>query len=184
MRRSSKIEEGMRRLILRRHAKAVRSRPGERDEDRVLEPRGHKDAEKVGAFLTRHDLLPDRVLVSPSARTRETWARAARTCPDAPAPVEDGRLYDASADTILDVIRKNGRKSCTLVVGHNPGMHDLSTLLIASGDIDMRERLRESLPTSGLVVIDFAVDRWSKLHPHSGRLELFVDPRELEASVD
>lgn len=174
----------MRRLILLRHAKAVRSRPGERDEERVLEPRGHKDAEKVGAFLARHGLVPDKVLVSPSARTRETWESAARTCPDAPPPVVERRLYDASAETILDVIRKTGSKSCTLVVGHNPGLHDLTTLLIASGDVDIREQLREHLPTAGLVVIDFAVDRWPKLHPHSGRLELFVDPRELEAAID
>ena len=35
-------------------------------------------------------------------------------------------------------------------------------MLIASGDIDARERLREKLPTSGLVIIDFAFDDWSR----------------------
>ena len=52
-----------------------------------------------------------------------------------------------------------------LVVGHNPGLHELALLLIASGDVEARERLREKLPTSGLVVIDFAFDEWGKLHP-------------------
>ena len=57
-------------------------------------------------------------------------------------------------------------------------------MLIASGDIDARERLREKLPTSGLVIIDFAFDDWSELHPQSGRLERFVSPKTLEAAAD
>jgi phosphohistidine phosphatase len=57
-------------------------------------------------------------------------------------------------------------------------------MLIASGDVDTRERLREELPTSGLAVIDFAFDDWSRLHPLSGRLERFVSPRQLESTAN
>jgi phosphohistidine phosphatase len=57
-------------------------------------------------------------------------------------------------------------------------------MLIASGDIDARERLREKLPTSGLIIIDFAFDNWSKLHPQCGRLERFVSPKSLEATAN
>jgi phosphohistidine phosphatase len=70
------------------------------------------------------------------------------------------------------------------VVGHNPGLQEVATALIASGDLEDRERLREKLPTGGLVVIDFAIADWSKLHPRSGRLERFVVPRMLEAATD
>jgi phosphohistidine phosphatase len=66
-----------------------------------------------------------------------------------------------------------------LVVGHNPGLHDAARRLIASGDVEARERLNEGLPTSGLVVIDFAAKDWRNLHPHGGRLERFVSPRSL-----
>jgi len=69
------------------------------------------------------------------------------------------------------------------VIGHNPGLHELARLLIASGDIEAREQLTEKLPTSGLVIIDFAVDSWARLHPHSGRLERFVTPQSLEADA-
>jgi hypothetical protein len=41
------------------------------------------------------------------------------------------------------------------------------------------ERLDEGLPTSGLVVIDFAGKDWRKLHLLSGRLERFMSPRSL-----
>jgi phosphohistidine phosphatase len=40
--------------------------------------------------------------------------------------------------------------------------------------------LREKLPTSGLVIVDFAFDEWSRLHPQSGRLERFVSPKSLD----
>ena len=56
-------------------------------------------------------------------------------------------------------------------------------MLIASGDVQARERLREKLPTSGLVIIDFAFDDWGKLHPQCGRLERFVTPKTLGSAA-
>jgi phosphohistidine phosphatase len=57
-------------------------------------------------------------------------------------------------------------------------------MLVASGDIESRERLREKMPTCGLVIIDFAFDDWGKLHPQSGRLERFVTPKSLSAAAN
>jgi phosphohistidine phosphatase len=71
-----------------------------------------------------------------------------------------------------------------LVVGHNPGLHDLAVSLIASGDVEARERVNEKLPTSGLVVIDLPFDDWSPLHPNAGRIERFVSPRLIEEATD
>jgi hypothetical protein len=61
----------------------------------------------------------------------------------------------------------------------NPGLHDAARRLVASGDVETRERLDEGLPTSGLAVIDFAGKNWRELHPRGGRLERFVSPRSL-----
>jgi phosphohistidine phosphatase len=169
--------------MLLRHAKALKSQPGERDFERGLAARGMTDSEKLGAFLARHRLVPDRVLVSPAVRARDTWARAALACPGAPPALQEPRLYDAKAEVVLDVVKRAGDAVQVLVVGHNPGLHELAELLVASGDVEVRERLREHLPTAGLVVIDFAVDSWDKVHPRSGRLELFVEPRTLDATV-
>jgi phosphohistidine phosphatase len=60
----------------------------------------------------------------------------------------------------------------------------VARLLIASGDVEARERLNEGLPTSGLAIIDFAGNNWRKLHPHGGRLERFVTPSSLAAAND
>jgi phosphohistidine phosphatase len=174
----------MRRLILLRHAKAERSEPGMADNSRALIDRGRKDAAKIGGYMAGHGLIPDRVLISPAVRAQETWKHAAGAFKPAPGALSAERLYDATPHTILAVIKDAPAGAHTLlIVGHNPGLHDLAVMLVASGDIDARERLREKLPTSGLVIIDFAFDDWSKLHPQSGRLERFVSPKTLEAAV-
>jgi phosphohistidine phosphatase len=57
-------------------------------------------------------------------------------------------------------------------------------VLIASGDVETREELREGLPTSSLVTIDFAFDEWEKVHPRAGRLDRFVTPQTLARATD
>ncbi len=175
----------MRRLLLLRHAKVDRSEPGTKDHSRLLIDRGRTDAAKIGAYMAGHALVPDRVLLSPAARAQETWKYAAAAFHPVPAAMSAERLYDATPYVILAVIKDTPTSAHTLlVIGHNPGLHELALMLIAAGDIDARERLREKLPTSGLVIIDFAFDNWSKLHPQSGRLERFVSPKSLEAAAN
>ena len=155
------------------------------DRARVLVERGRKDAAKIGAYMAGHALIPDRVVISPAARTQETWKFAATAFRPAPAAMTAEQLYDATPHAIFAVIKQTPASAHTLlVVGHNPGLHEVALMLIASGDIDTRERLREKLPTAGLVIIDFAFDAWSKLHPQSGRLERFVSPKSLEAAAN
>ncbi len=173
----------MRRLILFRHAKAEPSESGLEDRARVLIERGRKDAGKIGAYMKSHALVPDRVVISPAARTQETWKFTAAAFRPAPGATTADPLYEATPHAIFGVIKEAPAAAHTLmVVAHNPGLHEVALMLIASGDIDARERLREKLPTAGLVVIDFAFDDWSKLHPQSGRLERFVSPKSLEAA--
>ncbi|HEY6862210.1 MAG TPA: histidine phosphatase family protein [Pseudolabrys sp.] len=170
----------MRRLLLFRHAKAERSEPGMQDRDRRLIERGCKEAAKVGAYMASHALIPDRVMTSPSARTQETWKFAATAFRRPPVATSVERLYNATAHDIFSVVKETGATTHTLlIIGHNPGLHELALMLIASGDIEAREQLREKLPTSGLAIIDFALDDWSKLHPQCGRLGRFVTPRSL-----
>lgn len=174
----------MRRLLLLRHAKAERSEPGTKDLARVLIDRGRKDAAKIGAYMAAHALIPERVILSPAARTQETWKYAAAAFHPAPAAMSAERVYDATPHCLLGVIKDTPAGVHTLLlIGHNPGLHELALMLVAAGDVDARERLREKLPTSGLVIIDFALDNWSKLHPQSGRLERFVSPKTLETTA-
>jgi phosphohistidine phosphatase len=174
----------MRRLLLLRHAKTERAEPGERDRDRKLTTRGRADAPILGAYMARHGLAPDLALVSPATRAQETWTLVAATFAKAPRVVKDERLYNAGPERLINIIREMHDVRALLVVGHNPGLHDLAVQLIASGDVETRERIAEKLPTCGLVVIDLPFDEWTRLHPNAGRLERFVSPRLIEAATD
>jgi phosphohistidine phosphatase len=174
----------MARLLLLRHAKTERAQAGERDRDRKLTLRGRADAAAIGAYIIRHRLLPDLMLTSPAVRAEETLTAVAAEFAKPPRVAREERIYNATPDTLIRLIRETRDAKTPLLVGHNPGMHDAALALIASGDTKTRERLAEKLPTSGLVVIDFAFDDWSRLDVNSGRLERFVSPRSIEAAAD
>lgn len=174
----------MRRLMLLRHAKTERAEAGERDRERKLTKRGRADAPIVGTYLSHHKMVPDLVLVSPATRTQETWAFILPAFAKSPRAREEERIYNASAHGLFNLVAETKAVPSLLVIGHNPGLHELALQLIASGDVEARECLAENLPTSGLVVIDFSINDWSRLHPRSGRLEHFVTPRLLAAATE
>ena len=171
--------------MLLRHAKTERAEPGGRDRDRKLMKRGRDDATVIGNYMSDHGLVPDLAIVSPAARAQETWALVAAGFAKAPRMATDGRIYDAIPETLINLIGETRKAPALLVVGHNPGLHDLALQLIASGERrKSRGQINEKLPTSGLVVIDLPLDDWSALHPHVGRLERFVSPRLIAAATE
>jgi len=174
----------MRRLILLRHAKAERASASGRDLDRALAARGREDAAAIGAHMARHGLVPDRALISPAARTRETWTVISAALSASPAAKFEERLFNAAPETILQAIREAPADAHMLcVVAHNPGLQQLALLLAGSGDDEARSLIAEKLPTCGLVVIDAGIDAWSELQPGRGRLDRFVTPRLLRTAV-
>jgi phosphohistidine phosphatase len=175
----------MLRLMLLRHAKTERLQRGQHDRERKLTKRGRADAGNVAQYMVSYCLVPDQVIVSPARRTQETWALLAKAFAVGPNVVTDEGVYEASAETLIDVIAKAHEGRSLLVIGHNPSLHDLAVQLIRSGNAAAREQLSENLPTSGLVVIDLQLERWSQLQPHpqAGPLERFVTPRFIAATV-
>jgi phosphohistidine phosphatase len=170
--------------MLLRHGKTERGEPGGRDRDRKLTKRGRAEAPLIGAYMARHGLVPDLALVSPARRATETWELVAACFDKPPQVASEERIYNADAEKLIAVLSKPRGARSLLVVGHNPGIHDLAVQLIASGEAKARARVSEKLPTSGLVVIDLAFDDWPLLHPQAGRLERFVSPRLLEKATE
>jgi phosphohistidine phosphatase len=175
------VEENyaMLRLMLLRHAKS--SRPvGIQDAERPLSDRGETTVRLMGDYMAHHALIPGRALCSPARRTRDTWTGVAAQWADAAKAVDivfDARLYGATRQGIVSVIRgQDDAVRTLLVIGHNPGLQETAEWLIAAGDVEQRERLREKFPTAALAVIDFALERWSRIHERAGRLEHFVTP--------
>lgn len=179
----------MRRLMLLRHAKTENDAPSGRDEDRRLDDRGRKDAAEIGGFIASHPPFPDAVLVSPAVRAHQTWELAFAAMKDrVPSPrvelVPD--IYGAEPGQLLQCIRDASASDPQhlLVVGHNPGMHELALALTEGGDAAGRRALADNLPTSGLAIFDFATDDWNDVAFRRGKLVLFVTPKLLKQTLD
>ena len=179
----------MRRLMLLRHAKTEHDAPSGRDQDRRLDERGHNDATEIGGWIARHPPAPDLVLVSPAIRAHQTWEVAWEAMKDIVAePVVElmPELYGADAAGLLQTIRhaSEADPQRLLLVGHNPGMHELALALMSSGDAGGRKALADNLPTSGLAILDFEIDDWEEVAFRRGKLVLFVSPKLLKHASD
>jgi len=175
----------MRRLMLLRHAKTENNAPSGRDQDRRLDDRGHKDAAEIGSFIAGHPPFPNCVLVSPAVRAYQTWEVAwAAMKKSVPAPQVEllPELYGADPAQMLQSIRDASVSDPKrlMVIGHNPGMHELALALTdGGGDTAGRRALSDNLPTSGLASFDFAISDWADVAFRRGRLALFVSPKLL-----
>jgi phosphohistidine phosphatase len=180
----------MRRLMLLRHAKTENDAPSGRDEDRRLDDRGRKDAAEIGGFIAGRPPFPDYVLISPAVRAHQTWELAWAVMKDLVPPphaelVPD--IYGADPAQLLQSIRDVAADDPQrlMVVGHNPGMHELALALTdGGGDTAGRRALADNLPTSGLAIFDFATDDWNDVAFRRGRLVLFVSPKLLKQTLD
>lgn len=117
----------MRTLILFRHAKAVRHHEADSDRARGLTGRGRRDAAAAGAAMEDAGLKPGLALVSESERTRQTAAHGLENFA-LETRFEDA-LYHASPEGLWDAFTASDAASVVLV-GHNPGMGELVSMLI------------------------------------------------------
>ncbi len=169
----------MKRLILMRHAKTEPWTEGVEDHGRALMPVGHVAAQNVSSALKRDGWCPEAAIVSTARRTRETWAYLATDFPDCAVHLED-ELYLAGERYIIELITQFQSKDTLLILGHNPGLHDMCvTLLREAGTRDHRAALRLSakLPTGAAAV--FEADESGCFIPSYFRLTDFIRPKDL-----
>lgn len=158
----------MRQLILLRHAKAVSPDRADDDFERELSPRGREDAPLVAAALAAEGASPDIVLVSDAKRTRETWELAQPSFPAVRATLLHS-LYLCTAETLLSEAVNSGAEN-VMLVGHNPGMHELASRL-AYRNTPLDTKLRAKFPTAAGAIFTRKDDA------SSWRLQTFVTPK-------
>lgn len=148
----------MRRLTLIRHAKSDWSQAGQPDWDRPLNARGLKDAPDMGRRLRERKLKPDLLFTSPAVRALSTAHLIARELGlDAGRLHQDERLYHATPNTILAVIRDLGANARhIMVVGHNPGLTEFADQMSTDRRID-------HMPTCAVVTLSLDVRQWTDL---------------------
>lgn len=172
----------MHQLLLLRHAKSSWEDPELADHARPLSRRGERAAAAMSRAMSELGLAPELILVSPARRTMQTLAALA-PYPKGTRIETPKHLYLADAGGLLAVLAAVPETTrSVLVLGHNPGLHELAVLLAAAprkgADSADARRLAQSFPTAALA--EFAVScRWKELGAGAGRLVRFVVPRDL-----
>ena len=111
-------------LILWRHAEAV-ERDGLPDLERMLTPKGERQAARMAEWLNHRIAHSTRVLVSPALRCQQTakaLGRKFRTL-DELAP-------EASPEALISAARWPEASEPVLIVGHQPTLGQLAALLL------------------------------------------------------
>ena len=161
----------MRHLMILRHAKSSWADETMRDHERPLNRRGRQAAGAMGRFMADEGLLPDLIISSDSARTRETvalWSEGARWN----GPVEfEAELYHAAAETLLETARSASEAfDRIMLVAHNPGIAEFVSR--ASG------RLTD-MPTATLAAFELTSPSWNRASLEAMNLVVHQRPREL-----
>jgi phosphohistidine phosphatase len=162
----------MKTLLLLRHAKSSWKEPAIADFERPLNDRGRKAADMVGKFIAKQDITIDLVISSPAVRARQTTDLVLRAAKRSPELRFDQRVYEATPARLLEITSQieDDRKT-VLLVGHNPGMEELLTLLVG---------LEQHMPTASLAKVVLSSKKWDKILAEKGVLETFVRARELK----
>ncbi|MEQ8994679.1 MAG: histidine phosphatase family protein [Pseudomonadales bacterium] len=160
-------------LWLFRHAKSDWGSGAGSDHARPLNARGERDGPRMARWLADQDDPAAWIWTSDAARAMATAQFvAAGFAAAAPELVADRRLYLASPEQLLTVIRETPAEvRSAALVAHNPGLTQLLNLF--SG-----RPVTDNLPTFG--VARFAVPApWCELRFGNGHLDVLTSPKRL-----
>lgn len=147
-----------------RHAAAEHTF-GVPDFDRSLRPKGRRQAERMERWLPMQPDPPTLVVSSAARRALETAQHVVRGFGLSDDDLlTDRELYGASPGTLIDALHHLPPNAGNVaLVGHNPGVSDLVSVLIGSSIGD--------LPTCGIAVLTCPTP-WRNLHPGAAELAL------------
>ena len=162
----------MKKLYLIRHAKSSWKSDAPNDFERPLAKRGKREAPLMAKVLEAKGVFPDMILSSLAKRAKKTAKIFAERLGYPTSGISyRPEIYEAMADDLLRLIKStDDRIDRLFLVGHNPGLTELANQLTPV-HID-------NLPTSGIFAVEFDVDSWSEITPHSGEMLFFEFPKK------
>lgn len=176
-----------------RHGKSDWATSIGRDHERLLNERGRLAAARMGRLMVERDVVPDLVVSSTAARTRETTELVVGVFDAAPSVEFDRALYltdpvsamarvsDAAAAVdalVAEAAQAAGAAGAVasaartvLLVNHEPTCSGLVSRLTGAA--------APRFPTATVACIELAIDDWSALRAGTGRLAWLARPKEL-----
>lgn len=174
----------MKTLHLIRHAKSSWDSAGLSDHERPLNGRGIRSCAVMAQPIINVGCDFSNLFVSSALRAQMTIRLLSEALDEAPGESAlngglvwrtDERLYTFDHRALLGWLGEMpADRESLVIVGHNPGLTDLTNFLSAVGS----ERQIENLPTCGYVqlVANSADVVWTKLTPGSFSLRHFLRP--------
>lgn len=171
----------MKTLYVLRHAKAELGDADGQDFDRRLIERGQQSSIDLGKLFAKEGWGPKTVLSSSAARTKETIELLNKQLTP-PLSVEYlDQLYLADFGELLSTIHSTDDSiPSAMLVGHNPGLHQLCLTLTATGTTDFTSALALKFPTCALAIIQLDVETWEEVAPGCGELKQFLNRHDVQ----
>ncbi|RKN78018.1 SixA phosphatase family protein [Ulvibacterium marinum] len=146
----------MKTLILVRHGKSSWEYSVD-DKDRPLNERGINDGHLVSSIFHSRDIGIDAVFSSPANRALHTCMIFLRQLHFPFGQLElSEMLYDFSGDSVLEFVQSLDENLKTVMIfGHN---HAFTHIANSLGNTYI-----DNVPTSGLVHLEFDIDRWTSV---------------------
>ena len=164
-------------LHLLRHAKSSWDDVSLDDHDRPLSKRGRRSAEAVAAHFSKEPVAVEWVLGSTALRVRETVEPLLAALKPSRI-LFDRKLYLARSATLLDQLRKiDDGIAAVLLVGHNPGLHELALALAEARSLDALPPITGKFPTGALASFEIAAS-WRRVVPGDAKLLSYRSPRD------
>ena len=158
-------------LYVLRHAKSDWAAAyGGVDHERPLNERGAQAAQTMGRRLAERRAIPDRILCSSAARTRQTIELATAAGHWNRTTILKRRLYLASPGSVIDLLREQADDAgSVLIVGHQPTCAELVRRL--TGDEPPR------FVTAAVACVHLEIASWAEVEPYCGNLAWFDTPK-------
>jgi phosphohistidine phosphatase len=159
-------------LYVLRHGVAEAAAPGGDDRARRLTPRGRDKMRVAAVGLRVLGLDLDAILTSPLPRAAETAALVAAAVGGRPQPeVLEALAGEAAPAEVLRALRPFARHDAIMIVGHEPGLGDLCSLLLTGSPRGASIQLKKG----GCVAIEVG----QLVPPAASRLVWMLTPRQL-----
>jgi len=159
----------MKTLLVIRHAKSSWKNETLFDIERSLNTEGHKEVEKLAAWLEENKLIPQKIYCSSAARTYQTILGVSYRNKWLLEILElKSSLYESTLTNYIKEISKTPNDINTLmIVGHNPVVSEL-TGYISGQTTDMK--------TGNASVLSLNIKSWIEVRENCGTLLDYYNP--------
>jgi phosphohistidine phosphatase len=143
-----------------------------------LKDKGKRNAQRVGIWLEKNNLIPDCLICSTAEYARVT---AEKTCKAASLSLNNIQVQEcshaANNEEIINLIKASPEKSnCLLLVGHNPAL-DLVLSFLSRENIPKTKKGKVLTPAA---LVHFNIDcAWSEISDQCAELKEIVYPKTL-----